>query len=123
MVHPVDTADIAALDGVAVADTVISFLGGSPTPEVSFSIVAGATLRWVTPSVYRFGDVAPARNRILGWVDSYIAFPRVELRQQGTLVATVRTWWPATPGRVFRIPATILKTVDPTKGEVTVSVS
>jgi hypothetical protein len=44
----------------------------------------------------------------------------VEALQDGRVVGRCRTWWPAAPGRVFRIPSGILDDVDATRGEVTV---
>ncbi|SDY08037.1 Thioredoxin reductase [Saccharopolyspora shandongensis] len=122
VLHPVDTADIAALDGEQVAASVLDHLRGERRPsEKSIRIIADEPLRWISPAVRRVGDRRPARNRLLAWVDEYIAFPRVVATQNGQVVAEKRLAWPAAPGRVFRIPADLLDAARPGEGDVHIS--
>ena len=143
LLHPVDTADIAALDGQAAAAHVLAYLHGDsdavtatgdatgdaagdavgdavgdfgPTVGVAAQstrapvrLHAGAPFRWVSPSIVRENDPAPARNRLLLWTDVFRAFPVVVIRQDGEVVGRARVFWPAAPGRVFRVPARILR--------------
>ncbi|OUC90753.1 NAD(P)/FAD-dependent oxidoreductase [Streptosporangium minutum] len=118
MLHPVDTADIAAIDGAHVARSVIAWLNGESVPAGQVRLVADAPFRWVSPEILRPGDPVPSRRRLLLWSDRYIPFPQVVLRQGGKVVARRRLWWPAAPGRVFRVPTGILSTVDPKGGTV-----
>ncbi|WP_031166797.1 NAD(P)/FAD-dependent oxidoreductase [Streptosporangium roseum] len=118
MLHPVDTADIAAIDGAHVARSVIAWLNGKSVPAGQVRLVADAPFRWVSPEILRPGDPVPSRRRLLLWSDRYIPFPQVVLRQGGKVVARRRLWWPAAPGRVFRVPTGILSTVDPKGGTV-----
>jgi hypothetical protein len=86
-------------------------------------LVADSPLRWVTPGLLRPGDPAPPRGRLLSWTDQLIGFPRVTVRQNGRVISTTRLPWPASPGRVFRIPASMLTGVDATGGDVTIGIT
>lgn len=122
LLHPVDTADIAAIDGAHVAGSVIAWLDGRSPPAEQVRLLADAPFRWVSPEIFRPGDPAPARRRLLLWSDRYVPFPRVVLRQAGKVVARRRLWWPAAPGRVFRVPASLLASIDPEDGPVRIGV-
>ena len=122
--HPVDTADIAALDGTFVADQVHTHLGagdGAVRPP-GIRVHAEAPFRWVAPNLLRAGDPAPPRGRLLLWTDQLIRFPVVTVSQLGEVVATSRVPWPASPGRVFRIPSAVLDQVHLDRGPVTIGV-
>jgi thioredoxin reductase len=123
LVHPVDTADVVALDGRHVADHVLAHLDGRPTPVAGVRIVAEPPLRWVTPGLLRPEDPAPPRHRLLAWSDSLIRFPTVVASQGGRLVAKRALPWACSPGRAFRIPSGILDGVDHRGGPVCVSVT
>lgn len=121
MLHPVDTADIAALDGAAVADHVVAYLATPEAPAEGYALQAEGALRWVAPARIA-GPARPPRGRLLLWTDEYRPFPRVVLRQGDRVVARKRLLWPASPGRVFRVPSSILRAVDPADGTVSISV-
>src|SRR6185503_1510624 len=53
LLHPVDTADIAALDGAAVARHVRAYLDGKTPPTGGVELQAEAPLRWVAPHYLR----------------------------------------------------------------------
>lgn len=120
--HPVDTADIAAIDGRHVAASVRAYLAGTGTGADAVRIEVAAPLRWIAPSLLRPGDPAPARHRLLAWTDEFVRFPTVIARQGGRLIGRKTLPWPAAPGRVFRIPSSILDRIDPANGPVTVAV-
>jgi thioredoxin reductase len=122
VLHPVDTADIAALDGAAVAPHVRDFLNGQRPDARRVELLAEKPFRWVSPHFVRAGDPAPPRDRLLLWSDSYIRSPVVTLRQGGRRVTRMRVWWPAAPGRVFRVPATILGKVDREGGPASIGI-
>lgn len=121
LLHPVDTADIAALDGRHVADQVRHYLDGHRPPQEAIRIQADAPLRWVAPTLLRPGDPAPARGRLLLWTDALVRIPKVVARQDGRVIGRKTLPWPASPGRVFRVPASILQAADPRGGTVTLS--
>ncbi|MGW5152205.1 NAD(P)/FAD-dependent oxidoreductase [Rhodococcus koreensis] len=125
VLHPVDTADIAALDGTFVADQVAGYLDShapAPTGE-ALRILAEKPFRWVSPGLLRPGDPAPPRERLLLWTDTLVRFPKVTLSQNGRVVTTKTLPWAASPGRVFRVPWSIMRDVDPSRGPVTVGVA
>lgn len=112
LLHPVDTADIAALDGRHVAGQVTRWLAGTRDQAPGVRLRADAPFRWISPGLLRPGDPAPPRNRLLLWTDRAIRFPTVVVRQDGREVTRRRVPWPAVPGRVFRVPASVLAAVD-----------
>ncbi|MFG2043694.1 NAD(P)/FAD-dependent oxidoreductase [Dactylosporangium sp. NPDC048998] len=119
LLHPVDTADVAALDGRHVAAAALAHLAGGVAPATSgLELVADAPLRWVAPQVFRTDGPPPPRGRILAWTTEYRAFPRVTATQDGRVIAATRLAWPAAPGRVFRIPFTLVRNADPAGGPV-----
>jgi thioredoxin reductase len=121
VVHPVDTADIAALDGAAVARHVRAYLNGARPSDQGVEIRTEAPFRWVSPHLVRPGDPAPARRRLLLWTDRYIAAPLITATQDGRTVGRTRVWWPAAPGRVFRVPSKILDRINTNGGPVTIA--
>lgn len=122
LLHPVDTADAAALDGKHVVDQVLSYLGGNIERPDGIDLTVEQPLRWVSPNIIRPGDVGPARDKLLFWVDKYVALPVVEARQGDEVIGWIRMIWPAAPGRVFRVPSSILDRVDYSAGPVTISI-
>ncbi len=121
LVHPVDTADVAALDGRHVAGQVVAFLDGGATTGPGLRLMAAPPLTWVTPGVVRPGGPSPPRGRLLAWTDRYVAMPRVVVTQDRRSTGSRRLPWPAAPGRVFRIPSGVLDRIDPAGGPVTIT--
>ena len=107
LVHPVDTADGAALDGRHVAAGVRAHLAGRAPDPSGLRITAAAPFRWVTPQRVATGVTAP-RGDLLLWCDRYQRLPVVRAVQDGRLLARRRILWPAAPGRVFRVPADLV---------------
>ncbi len=122
LVHPVDTADAAALDGRHVAAQVRAQLRGTAAPGPAVPVVAAAPLRWLTPGLLRAGDPLPPRRRLLAWTDTLIRVPTITAHQDEALIGRRILPWPASPGRVFRIPAGLLAGRDPNGGPITVAV-
>jgi thioredoxin reductase len=110
--HPVDTADVAALDGRHVASGVLDWLREGRAHGDGIAILARPPLRWVAPSRLCADDGAPARHRLLAWSDRFVTAPRIVVRQGDRVIARARVPWPASPGRVFRIPSSVLDRVD-----------
>jgi thioredoxin reductase len=121
LLHPVDTADVAALDGRHVAAQVIEWLGGGTPAADGVRVRAGDPFRWVAPGLLRAGDPPPPRGRLLLWPERLIRTPRVLIRQDGHTIAERRLPWPAAPGRVFSVPAHLLAAVDYAGGDVTIT--
>jgi thioredoxin reductase len=121
LLHPVDTADVAALDGHHVADQVLTWLDGVRPAGEPVRVRAERPFRWVCPGLLRPGDPAPARGRLLLWSDELVRWPQISIRQGGAEIARRRLPWPASPGRIFRIPSALLDQVDHRAGDVTVA--
>ncbi|MFN8169262.1 MAG: FAD-dependent oxidoreductase [Candidatus Nanopelagicales bacterium] len=124
LVHPVDTADVAALGGAAAVPHVLAHLRGEAVEDPAYvDLRVEAPLRWVSPSRLAVDDDAPARGRLLLGAESYVRTPVVEVRQGSAVLARRRLPWPAAPGRVFRVPSSVLDDVDRTAGPVTLSLA
>jgi thioredoxin reductase len=122
LVHPADTADVAALDGAAVVPHVLAFLRGERSwPSAYVDLVVAAPLRWVSPSRLAVDDGAPPLGRLGLWVDDLVRLPTVVVHQDGHRVSRTRVPWPAAPGRVFRLPASVLDGVDRAGGPVRIA--
>lgn len=121
--HPVETADVVALEGIHVADRLTEYLNGSPWPGDGVRLRVEPPLRWISPGIHRPGDPEPARRRLVGWIDEFITSPVVTVTQGDRQVSRTRLAWTAAPGRAFRIPSKVLQGVDPAAGDVTISVS
>lgn len=120
LVHPVDTADVAALDGRHVAGSVRRWLDDPVEPAPGVRVVAEAPFRWVAPSVLRPGEPAPARRRLLLWAEEFRPAPRVVARQGGRVIGRRTMPWPLAPGRVFRVPSSLLDAAETAAGDVSV---
>jgi NADPH-dependent 2,4-dienoyl-CoA reductase/sulfur reductase-like enzyme len=59
LLHPVDTAGIAALDGRHLARQVRQWLRTRHTPDPGVTTIADQPLRWIAPQILRPGDPAP----------------------------------------------------------------
>jgi hypothetical protein len=121
LLHPVDTADGAALDGRHVAAAVGRWLRHRDQPAKSARVRTEGPLRWVAPQLISPGAGAAARGDLLFWVDEYRRLPRLRAMQDGRTLAMKRTAWPAAPGRVYRAPWSLVAGADPAGGDVTVS--
>ena len=107
LVHPVDTADVAALDGAAVVPHVLAFLRGErPAPSAYVDLVAEPPLRWVSPSRLAPDDGPPPRGRLLLWSDEHVNLPTVVVRQDGRVVSRTQA---AVAGRAGpRLPGAVV---------------
>ncbi len=121
LVHPVDTADVAALDGRHVLTGVRRWLDQGEAAPAGVRIVVDGPLRWITPSRLRPDDRGFARGRLVSWCEEFVGVPVVEVRQDGRLLGRTRLPWPAVPGRAFRIPARVLDPVSQRGGDVSLS--
>lgn len=118
LTHPVDAADVAALDGLAVAEHVLAFLdaperagcadradGADAAPYRR--VLPGDGLRWISPGWMR-GHTHPPRDRFLCWPSRFVRQPLVTVSQGGRTLARRGLLWPVSPGQVLRLPAALL---------------
>jgi hypothetical protein len=120
LLHPVDTADVAALDGRHVAAEVRRWLAGDSDRRPAVRLVTEEPFAWVAPGLLRPGDPAPARGRLLLWGTEHRVLPRVVVEQGGTVLARRRIPWPLAPGRIFRLPYGMVAAARPDAGDVTI---
>ena len=120
LVHPVQTADVAALDGRWVAAQVRRHLAGARPGTPVVRLRALEPFRWVSPGWLRAGDPPPVRSRFVLWTDRLVYGPHVVIRQAGREIAHARLPGVASPGRAFTVPSRLLSCVDPTGAEVTI---
>jgi thioredoxin reductase len=123
LLHPVDTADVAALDGRHLAAQVQQWLRTRRTPDSGVSLVADPPLRWIAPQILRPGDPAPARHRLLLWSDVFVPVPHIQSVHDGRVLTSRHLPWPAAPGRVFRIPSSLLTRAGALPKEGTIHIS
>jgi thioredoxin reductase len=121
LLHPVDTADGAALDGRHVAAAVRRWLRQRDAPATGLRIRTDGPFRWVAPQLITPSAGVAARGDLLFWVDEYRRLPKLRAVQDGRVMGTARTPWPAAPGRVYRAPWSLVADADPNGGDVTVS--
>ena len=122
LLHPVDTADVAALDGKHVATAVLASLAGEQSPDDGVRLIVESPLRWVAPQVVRSPATSPARNRLLMWSDAFATLPKVTAVQDGRTIGAKRLAWPMAPGRVFRVPFSLLNGMNPQGGEIRIGI-
>jgi thioredoxin reductase len=123
LLHPVDTADSAALDGRHVAPKVRDWLNGKHNVPQAIRVRTCAPFRWVTPQLIAPDGGAAPRGDLLFWVDEYHRTPRLRAVQDGRIVGQSRTLWPAAPGRIYRAPWSLVSAADPSGGDVTVELT
>jgi thioredoxin reductase len=120
LLHPVDTADCAALDGRHVAPKVRDWLRGRMIAAQGIRVRAQPPFRWVTPQLIANDGAAPPRGDLLFWVDEYHRAPKLRAIQGGRTIGEERTLWPAAPGRIYRAPWSLVSNADPAGGDVTI---
>ncbi|TRW88399.1 pyridine nucleotide-disulfide oxidoreductase [Mycolicibacterium sp. 018/SC-01/001] len=123
LIHPVDTADGAALDGRHVTAAVQRWLRTGAATAPGARIRAEAPLTWVSPQRLSTPGESPPRGDLLLWTDQYRQLPSLRSVQDGRVVGTARTLWPAAPGRVYRAPWSLVAGADPAGGEIVVSLA
>ncbi len=123
LTHPVETADVAALDGRAVAPHVLAYLqnGAARVAGSGPRVLPGEHLKWISPGILNL-DARPPRGRLLSWPRRQILLPTVTVTQDSTTIARRRIPWPASPGRVFRIPSGMLEGATARGGPITVDI-
>jgi thioredoxin reductase len=123
LLHPVDTADGAALDGRHVATAVRQWLRNRDEPAKAVRVRVESPFRWVAPQLVSPDGGVAARGDLLFWVDEYRRLPKLVAVQDGRVIGSKRTPWPAAPGRVYRAPWSLVAGADPDGGDVTVSLA
>ena len=66
-------------------------------------------------------DRGAPRGDLLFWVDEYVRMPKLRAVQDGHVIGSARTLWPAAPGRLYRAPWTLVSGADLAGGEIAIS--
>jgi NADPH-dependent 2,4-dienoyl-CoA reductase/sulfur reductase-like enzyme len=125
LVHPVLTADLAALDGAAAAASAMDALrtaAGSRGPLPTVGFVLGEELAWVAPGRIGPDRALPPRGRFVLWPAQARRSPVLEVRQGGELLWRHRSARPLVPERPFDIEAGWLPAVRVPGRELVVTV-
>jgi thioredoxin reductase len=125
LVHPVLTADQAALVARHAASVVLEWLRAPARTKWGHGVPVevAAPLRWVSPNLLAPGQPAPVRGSFVLWPAEFCRRPCLEIRQAGGVLHRERRWRTLVPQRPYGLSATWIDRVDPTAGPVTVSVA
>jgi thioredoxin reductase len=124
LVHAAETADVAALGGRHAARHIAAALRDPPpagprrAAARRLPVTAAAPLRWISPNAVRVPLVPPPRGRFLLRSDIFRRHARLEVRQDGRLLATARA--SLIPARPVHLDAGWLTRVDQSGGPVSV---
>ena len=99
LLHPASTADVCALDGARVVDSVEAWLKRSDWPASTAPIVVESPLLWCTPDRVAPGDTWPLRLQ----ADSSVNRPRIVITQGDRELWSGRIPW-IRPTRPFALP-------------------
>jgi pyruvate/2-oxoglutarate dehydrogenase complex dihydrolipoamide dehydrogenase (E3) component len=122
LVHPVETADVVALEAAAAAEPVLEYLAGrSPWPRPGVPVTVQPPLAWVAPNRID-GARSLARPRFAVWPRAFAAGPvALEVRQGDRLLHRERRLRGLVPNRPARLDGGWTADVDPSAGPVTVT--
>jgi thioredoxin reductase len=124
LVHAAETADVAALGGRHAARHIAMALRDPPpagtrrVPARRVPLTVAAPLRWISPNAVRVPAPPPPRGRFLLRSDVFRRHARLEVRQDGRLLATARA--SLVPARPVHLDAGWLARVDQSGGPVQV---
>lgn len=123
VVHPVLTADAAALDGRAVADSVVADLRAPASrSHQGVRLLVERPLRWIAPGLVVDLGVPPPRGAFVLWTSEFRTAPRIEVHQGDRLLYGVRLRQ-LVPGRAHDLGASWLPRVVLDGPDLTVSVA
>ena len=120
LVHPAETADIAALGGRHVAASVLDFLRAPEGWPLPATPIASADLRWITPQLVPQDRTLPARRRFVVRARDMASRAAVTIRQGESELWHGRAQ--LIPNRSASLPAEWLAAVDADE-PVTVSIT
>lgn len=123
LVHPVETADVCALDGRHVVPAVSSWLAGEGPASAAVRLIAEEPFTWVSPGLWRESATAPTRDRLVLWSTCAQRVARVTATQDGEIIGRLVSRWPVAPGRAFRVPARLLRNANFSGGNIHISLS
>jgi thioredoxin reductase len=119
LIHAAETADIAAISGRHAARQIAASLHRTqPTRAPRIPVTVTAPLSWISPNAIRIPAEPPPRGRFLLRSEAFRRLARIEVRQQGQVLATTRAR--LVPGRPVHLDAGWVDRVNPSAGPVRV---
>ncbi len=119
LIHPAETADVAALTGRHAARHIAAALAASPAPAAPrVPLSVEPPLRWISPSAAR-PPLLPPQGRFVLRSGSFQAPARIEVRQGSRLLASSRTGR-LVPARPVHLAAAWAARIDPAGGPIQV---
>jgi len=116
LVHPAETADVAALGGRHAARSIAAALrAGDPAVPAGVPLLVGEPLAWISPSMISADLVPPPRGRFVVR-GTEIRLAQIEIRQGDRSLGRARIR--LAPGRSSNIAAAWVRRVDPAGGPV-----
>ena len=116
VLHPVTTADVAALDGIVAARSAANYLAGTELLGNSVSIKVTSPLIWVSPQQVLIGAGAPPRGCFQLWVAEFTESHLVLVQQGAQTLFSQKL--KLIPGRPTELKSTWISEVDPAGGPV-----
>jgi thioredoxin reductase len=119
LVHAAETADIAAAGGQHAARQIAAALrAGRPRPAERIGVTVAAPLSWISPNALRVPGPPPPRGHFLLRSEVFERLARLEVRQDGRVLATARAR--LIPGRPVHLGAGWTAQAEPSAGPVRV---
>ncbi|GAA3354396.1 hypothetical protein GCM10017744_012160 [Streptomyces antimycoticus] len=121
LLHPVETADIAALDGRLAAGPVLRHLAGRPWTPGALPVRVEAPLLWVSPNRIAPDGPRPPRGRFTLRTTRFLTRPVLTVAQDGRTLHRGRLPRTVAPGRPFHMPADWIARADAHGGPVRIT--
>ena len=121
ILHGAEVADVAALDGYHVADSVKNYLSGFGSWPEQVEIEVRAPLEWIAPNLVAVDGRRPPRDRFLLRSKRYLRRPQIEVAQAGSAIYR-KHLTRMVPNRSSNLPAAWIQRVRPGAGPVSVGI-
>ncbi len=122
LVHPAETADVAALSGRHAAGQIAAMLAGRARDDAAIvPVTVTEPLLWASPGAVRVPGPLPPRGRFVLRSSAYVPIAHLEVRQDSRLLHRSRAR--LLPGRSIALPGRWITQVDPAAGPISVTVS
>jgi hypothetical protein len=119
LVHPAETADVAALGGRHAARSIAAFLAArEPLRTPRLPVTAAAPLSWVSPNAVRILGPPPPRGHFLLRSEVFARRAALVVRQGGTTLGMAHSR--LVPGRPVHLGAAWMTRVEAARGPVTI---
>jgi thioredoxin reductase len=119
LVHPAETADVAALSGRHAAGQIAALLAGPARDKAGIiPVTVTDPLLWVSPGAVRVPGPLPPRGKFVLRTAAYAPNARLEVRQDSKLLYRTRTR--LVPGRSISLEGRWITQADPAGGPISI---